>query len=1387
MSVTDPSLSLQNLHQLIDEQGQLTLEHTTFANPRLSRLLDIYYDGYPLVVREACILEPEPTDASQEKPSRLVITGTSSFLNIPNLPLTMTVQELPEGIDLFLRYQLPASWKFSQSFPNLPRTWQPLPSIGIVSELSQSSSCSLLDTLILTNASFLVATSPYQDETYGVQLNDGLNFAAHWSPTGILGAIEGMLQIPDSLTLAGPIIFPADVTASDAVVRFSWPPTRNMLPQAGINLKAETATDLSIGAMRLSRVFTRVCSPLYSDFAYPGYSPGLFVGGDLFIDEQFSLEITAERAIGMANELLFLGTFEGLELPSLSQMANLVGADDLASSLTSNTDLPNFLSGGTTPDLRSISLSLNMSSFEVNSAGFVIGLNGLIWHPVDESITVQDLAAHFHVTSPFSSQRSLQLALLGDLTIEEIPFRIAAAAPDFTISAQLPEAYTLSFQQLLARRFPDVPDIGNLTVNRLFVEIQPGQAYTLQAELADQPQPWNIELGPETLSLSNMQLLVKYTRGSGFSGNVHGILTLADIQLEIAYQFPGPLSLRGRLPALSMRSLITRMCGNVAELPDNFDIALTDSSVLIEKRPDGFILMLGSHVADYGNLALQICRVDGVWGFAVGIALNKQWSFAALSSALEPLSAMRFNNMVLVLSSLQSTAFTFPDMAVFNNPALASTKITLPGTTPGVIRGINCFAEMAPGSFQALDFLHRTLHLDKATLDVMLQIGIPPTNFTLSASLSGQIDKTTTFTGSLRMLLGTGGMMLSLLGDVGVVVQKKPLVFSGEMDITPQGAYFEGTMMGSWTDAFDVRGLVLSNLAFALGINLEGIPTLGLAGTLTLKGYQGAMAVLFDSVTPSKSLLAGSISDIRLEDISRIFLDESIKLPLELLTIVKEIALIGIPLFTCPPTLAQNLDTETLSPEVIQAFANAQWTLPSDPKQALLVAAKPGKLWYLTDHTTLRHYTIARQKDLLQVTLQVQLALVPQNTKIGKLNYPQGIRLAANARILNLDASVVVEVNTKNGIDLEGSIKPIDLGDVFRISGANGRSEPQISLATYDAPISRYRGPHCVISGAVTILGTSRELDLSITGDAISLLAMLKIFDLFQANITAKCPLSGFARANFFVEATMQNDFFDFLKNRGNAAIKQYAQAASAAIAQAQGKVDDAQQQVSKLNGQIATQIGIIQGERAKAQQGLTNAQRDVDSIQGAIDTNQRKIGQLQREIDQLGDEIKSKPWLAISNGAKITDKGAEIVGLEAAIVSEKASLETATGVLNACKKGVATFPIEADPRVAALYSSLKAANLVLQGANAFLAQTRDVNSRMATAAAWIAQHGGDNVVDIKQALFSGQLKILSGGSVSMGIDLNVLGRSYHLNQSVNFRDLDKTVESFVDQLKQLV
>src|SRR5205823_5225873 len=148
--------------------------------------------------------------------------------------------------------------------------------------------------------------------------------------------------------------------------------------------------------------------------------------------------------------------------------------------------------------------------------------------------------------------------------------------------------------------------------------------------------------------------------------------------------------------------------------------------------------------------------------------------------------------------------------------------------------------------------------------------------------------------------------------------------------------------------------------------------------------------------------------------------------------------------------------------------------------------------------TTLKHYGIIRRGDVLNVEMQVQLYVAPQPTLIGQLMFPQGLRLSASVSAFGLGGSADLDVDPNAGISLDGSINPIDEGVIFSLTGSGGRGIPTLSLATYDAPGAKIRGPHLVISGSVTMLGFTRDIDLKASKDGFSLTVSAKLFNVFE-------------------------------------------------------------------------------------------------------------------------------------------------------------------------------------------------------------------------------------------------------------------------------------------------
>ncbi|GAC1501395.1 MAG: hypothetical protein NVS2B12_09670 [Ktedonobacteraceae bacterium] len=1364
--------------QALLQNGQLTISNATLPQARVASLLATVYGGNAIVIDGAQI---EPAD---QNTTVLVVSGQAPILNVEHVPVQVTFHESDDGLDCSLKYRLPATWTFAQSFPELPVAWDPRVPLG-------APQYTILNDLVCTAACFIVTSAPYTDSEYGVSCDVGLNFAGHSRLNGLLGNVELLLKVQEPLVLAGPIVLPASVPMPIVPQILPWPPTRQSRPLPGINLKANLNAGLDLGEFKLTDVYLRVHTPLTKDLysSYPFLTPAFYLGGDLHISEQRTVEVVARKLFGVNSVLAFSAFInEEVHVPSLNDLARFVGAKELESQLNATGTVTPFFSSSVALNIEALFFTFSFAPLALNTVALTVGLKQVEWQALDGQITVHNLSVRFEVDDPLGAQRAMSVQVIGDMSIETVPLTATALAPNFALGAWLNEPRSLPLKTLLQRYLPDLPEVSDLTIDQFALMAQPGQSFNITATMADQPHPWVIDVGMTPLTISSAYLQLGYDKGRGVSGMLGGTIGIAGVSLPIAYTIPGSLTLRGLLPPVSLKSLVTHLSGDSAVWPASLDIEISSARILIQKAATDLEFLLGVQVDHLGSLIVKIARASGVWGFALGIDLDTQWRLSNISSALAPFdSSFTFSKALLLFSSVQSIDFMLPDMAVFNDPLLSTVRPVQPANLTGVIKGFNFFAELALEGNKNLELLQKTLHLDRAVLDIVLQIGEDPANVLLTAGVSGRFNDVSTFQGVLRVRLSEGQPSIGLLGDAHIIVHDHPLLFTGELAINELGAFFAATLQGNWTDAFDVSGLTLSDIAVEVGTDWEGIPTLGVAATLTIGGKQGSVAVLFNSQNPVQSLLAGSMSDLTLADIAALFLNATTPIAPEVASILAETALKGVPFCTLPLNLIGDLDKAQLSVAVIQAFAQ-NGRLQLAEKQALLVVGKPGSIWYLTDYQTLSHYSIIKQDSQLQVLLQVQLAIVPQATMIGQLSYQQGITFAAQAQFLELDASLTVEVHVTSGIAVDGSMQALHVANVFSLTGASNQGDPVISLATYDAATSKFRGPHCIVSGGVALLGTSANLDLRVTLDQISFLLDAKIFDVFQASVNAQCPLKNFKHGEFAISATMSNDLFAFLQTKGSAAIQQSAADATQAIASAQSAVEQKQQQVNAINGQIAQQRAVVQQERQNAQATLAQKQNDVNTLQNNINHNQQRINQLNSEISSLEQDIRDHPWNVFSSeSTDIIAKQSEVGGLETANGGLRGSLVVATQALIAFQATVVVTPIELDPRVSSLYAELNGANLALQTAQALLVSVVQSYGRIANVATWVAQHGSDNLLIVTHAAFAGQLSQLSGGSVSMGIDGALMARPFHIDQSFNFHDLDNVVKIFVEQLKQLI
>ncbi len=154
------------------------------------------------------------------------------------------------------------------------------------------------------------------------------------------------------------------------------------------------------------------------------------------------------------------------------------------------------------------------------------------------------------------------------------------------------------------------------------------------------------------------------------------------------------------------------------------------------------------------------------------------------------------------------------------------------------------------------------------------------------------------------------------------------------------------------------------------------------------------------------------------------------------------------------PAAERHLWITAMSPDRHAFKQYGQSHLPSTSDRILLVINKPGASWHLTDLSTMKHYSLALQGN--------SIAAAPATTALHRASnhlywltaVPAGFNFIAQIDYLLIQAELNIQISPQQGIMAEVDLAPIVFYNqaFFALTGANGRGDPRLSLATYSRP-----------------------------------------------------------------------------------------------------------------------------------------------------------------------------------------------------------------------------------------------------------------------------------------------------------------------------------------------
>lgn len=1083
-----------------------------YASPAIAALLAtaVGQDTWRLTGAAA----PQPDAAART----VTVAGTADhFYGQDAAPLAMVffLDDAGEA-QLLIQLALGAGWRFATAFPELADT--------VFDELAVAEGAQYVFASVAHTAAAL------ENGTFA----PGLNFYGSVAPASsspVFGPVMRVLGEFVHTTAVGPLSLEAGT------------------PTMRLTLGVQQTLAAYVPLLAHHVLLELVCLP-----GEAATEVGLRLSTTFAFGASQSLEIATLLTPMPLGILTLVGTFTGVALPTPGQFAQqfekLIGANDLYDAL------PTEYQGSTSLLLKTITVGIGTSSLRPVLVALEIGMpaDDPGWQ-LGTFATVSGVTLTASVQNPFDAPtRLIALGVSGALALptaasapatgrraaHPAPLRLGAtrlhanpaadgepiqlvarASAEFgpgqpavyAVQAGLQPGTTLAIPAgtILNKYLPAAVNLPDITLAQLGVDFKfgsPKNRYALYAGL-DPTRPLQFTFGGAAVFevlYANFHIESDSNAG-GVGGGLVGGLRLFGIETDFEYQAPGDFKVTTQLPAfdVSIKQLADGLLPSAWALPDWLPvIPFPQTSLYVQRQGSGpaatytFALLAQP---SWGAVVVQVLKqaAPAGWAFAGGLQLRnpKIATFDSLQMLAGMDNLFKVNELVFVFTSANlAGGFQFPLTSSFAGGT--GPNVQAPDWVGALKAGFYFYGSMTLNIAQqeSLKLVPLMLGLPpELTFNLLVFIGLQPTQNALAqASISGNINATTSLTGTIGARMEAGEPKFYLEGVVRTTIDDGSghpqaltscqsanmsdcLTAGVAFELTPNAAFLSVSMIGSVT----FGPVTLSNLVVVVGISLEGIPSLGFAAQIDLQAYgtsyDSSIAFFFDSGDPAKSLFAGSISDVTLKQIADTVVGAVTggdTPPAWLDDLLAEVGVSGTDTFWLPATAATALNAKQFDAisAAFQLAAPGGTYAFSQPTTLLVVGEtalnEPGT-WFITDYSTsnvVAHYELHTEANgTIRVSLEPQFfyCLPPGGGTVtlgppsAGLTFNSGVFLAGQLDFFMVHLAVKLAIVPNQGFaaDLTLTEPLVLVKDLLSLTGnADPSVGPYFSVSTYPVQVA---------------------------------------------------------------------------------------------------------------------------------------------------------------------------------------------------------------------------------------------------------------------------------------------------------------------------------------------